>query len=171
VRRRLFIAAVLVQVIVLVGWVASLERALASASLVRLEVVPVDPRDLLRGDYVQLRYRVSTVASDLFAPPLGGGHWGETVYVALAPKGDVWEVVAASLARANLALQPGQRVLAGRILSEPSPNVVITYGIERYYVPEGKGTPPRGRMDAEVALTADGRAFLRQLFIDGRPYP
>jgi uncharacterized membrane-anchored protein len=42
---------------------------------------------------------------------------------------------------------------------------------ERYYVPEGKGTPPGGKMEAEVALTPDGRPFLTRLLVDGRPYP
>jgi hypothetical protein len=30
---------------------------------------------------------------------------------------------------------------------------------------------PPGRQEAEVALTADGRAFLARLFVDGKPYP
>jgi uncharacterized membrane-anchored protein len=49
--------------------------------------------------------------------------------------------------------------------------VRLDYGIGRYYVPEGKGTLPRGATEAEVALTPDGRAFLIRLFVDGRPYP
>lgn len=47
----------------------------------------------------------------------------------------------------------------------------VFYGIEHYYVREGKGTPPRGKMEAEVALTADGTPLLTRLFVNGRPYP
>ncbi|PYM18062.1 MAG: hypothetical protein DMD81_06920 [Candidatus Rokuibacteriota bacterium] len=170
-RRNLFIAAVVLQFVVLIGWVASLERALASASLIRLDVAPVDPRDLLRGDYVRLRYGISSVPADLFTPPFSGEHWGETVYVVLAARDRAWTAVAASLTRGRVALGPGQRVIIGKIASGSAPTVTVTYGIERLYVPEGKGTLPRGVIQADVALTADGRPFLKRVFVDGRPYP
>jgi uncharacterized membrane-anchored protein len=47
--------------------------------------------------------------------------------------------------------------------------VRVDYGIERYYVPEGKGTILGGRVEAEIALTESGRPFLTRLFVDGRP--
>ena len=31
--------------------------------------------------------------------------------------------------------------------------------------------PPSGKMEAEVALTADGRPLLTRLYVNGRPYP
>jgi Predicted membrane protein (DUF2157) len=45
------------------------------------------------------------------------------------------------------------------------------YGIERFYVPEGRGMLPRGRVEAEISLPSSGRALLTRLFVDGRPYP
>jgi hypothetical protein len=47
----------------------------------------------------------------------------------------------------------------------------VVFGIERLYVPEGKGVLPRGRVEAEIALTESGRPFLTRVFVDGRPHP
>ena len=73
------------------------ERALASGTLVLLETRPVDPRDLLRGDYVILNYKISDVPLALFSPAQTNGlPPGQTVYVALEPRGEFYEVVQAS---------------------------------------------------------------------------
>ena len=66
-RRGLFIAAVLVQALVLVAWSASLEWELAGAERIRLEVVQRDPRDLLRGDYVSLQYVIADIPLETIA--------------------------------------------------------------------------------------------------------
>lgn len=170
-RRRLFFLAVLLHAGVLIGWAASLETARARAATVRLEVVLRDPRDLLRGDYVWLNYGVSDIPLSAFVSP-PSAHPGDRVYVALAPKGGVWEAAAASLSKEKLGLAPDQRLLVGTVqYVRPRQGVRVVYGIERYYVPEGKGTPPRGKIEADIALTADGRPFLTRLLVEGRPYP
>jgi len=176
-RRRLFVALVLLHALVLLGWGATLERARARAPHVRLEVLPVDPRDLLRGDFIALRFAISTLTEAQFvgrAPDWSDV--GHPVYVALVPKDGVYVAAAASLDRAALSSRAG-RLIVGRVMYAPQMGRAsrmpfgIEYGIERYYVPEGKGNPPPGRREAEVAITADGRAFLERLFIDGAPYP
>jgi len=170
VRRRLFLAAVVLHGLVLLGWAGALERERATATPIRLAVVQRDPRDLLRGDYVTLNYAISDVPLHLFAGPRPSSG-GRRVWVLLEPRGAVWEAVAASLERARLSLAPGQRVIVGTLLWGGPRGARVEYGIERYYVPEGKGTPPGGRIEAEVRLTADGRPHLARLFVDGRPYP
>src|ERR1039458_9311882 len=73
------------------------ERALAGGKVVLLETRPVDPRDLLRGDYVTLNYKICDVALRLFSPALTNGLApGENVYVDLEPRGQFHEVVLAS---------------------------------------------------------------------------
>jgi uncharacterized membrane-anchored protein len=171
-RRRLFLLGVLLHVAILIGWAGWLELARARAVTVRLEVVPGDPRDLLRGDYVWIRYRISEIPWSRFVP-IQRPEDGQRVYVALAPRDGVHEAVAASLSRATLPLPRGHLLLLGTV-EYPSwrdRGTRVVFGIERYYVPEGKGTPPRGKMEAEVALTPDGRPFLTRLLVDGRPYP
>lgn len=171
-RRGLFIAAVVLQALVLVGWSASLEWELASAVRIRLEVVQRDPRDLLRGDYVWLQY----VIADIPLETIAGGRpdYGDRVWVTLAPQDNVYALAAAN--RAPVAPGPGQRVIVGRVqtlsTTARGPEVHIVYGIERLYVPEGRGVLPRGgKFEAEIALAAGGRPFLTRVFVDGRPYP
>ena len=99
-RRRLFLAGVLLHAVVLLGWALSLEAARARAVTIRLETLPVDPRDYLRGDYVWLRYRVSDLSPSAFRGL--SPDWsdlGRPVYVALEPRGPFHEVAAASLTR------------------------------------------------------------------------
>ena len=171
-RRGLFTAAVFVQALVLVAWSASLEWELAGAERIRLEVVQRDPRDLLRGDYVSLQY----VIADIPLETIAGGRpdYGDRVWVTLRLQDSVYTLAAAS--RAPVTPGPGQRVIVGRMqsLSNTSgrrPEVHLVYGIERLYVPEGRGVLPRGKVEAEIALAEGGRPFLTRVFVDGRPYP
>ncbi|HET7876039.1 MAG TPA: GDYXXLXY domain-containing protein [Methylomirabilota bacterium] len=171
-RRRLFIVGILLHAGVLAAWAGSLEYGRARATVIRLETAPVDPRDLLRGEYVWLRYKISEIPLGAVVGDADLDHPGRRVYVALRPQGPYHEVVAASLSRDTLPLGPGQLVIVGTTeWHRRGRGVQVTYGIERYYVPEGKGTPPAGKLEAEVAVTGDGRALLNRLFVDGRPYP
>ena len=177
-RRRLFAVLVILHALVLAGWAATLEQARARAAHVRLEVRPVDPRDMLRGDYIWLSYAISTLGEEqLVGRRPDWSDLGQPVYVALGPRDGLHVVAAASLDRATLSLGPGQRLLVGRLTygassgrGAPSARGVV-YGIERYYVPEGRGFLPPGRREAEVAITADGRAFLVRLYVDGTSFP
>ncbi len=172
-RRRLFVLGIVIQAAVLIGWAASLEWARAGAVTIRLETAPVDPRELLRGDYVLLSYKISEIPLSAFVGERpGNDHIGFPVYVALVPRGGFHEAVAASVDPARLALEPGQLRLVGTLNWQiQGRGAHVTYGIERYYVPEGKGVLPRGKIEAEVAVTADGRPFLTRILVDGRPYP
>jgi uncharacterized membrane-anchored protein len=42
------------------------EKTLSSGKLVLLELAPVDPRSLMQGDYMSLRYAIANVANDSF---------------------------------------------------------------------------------------------------------
>jgi uncharacterized membrane-anchored protein len=169
VRVRLFVAAVCVHALVLVGWAAGLEWDLARAPRIRLALAQRDPRDLLRGMYVDLRFEIQDIPAGMLAG--AAPEPGERIWVTLAPKDGVYSAVAAS--RTRLSPGPDQRVIVGRVQwsTGPSRPVSVRYGIERFYVPERAPTVPRGRLEAEVALTEAGRPFLTRLFVDGRPYP
>ena len=170
-RRQLFVAIVAVHAAFLLAWAGALEWGRATGTTIRLDVVERDPRDLLRGDYITLSYEISTLPpaalESAAAIPPGGRVW-----VVLEPDGPTWRVAAAAPSREALALQPGQRLITGTVRSERRDSGPrVDYGIERFYVPEGKGTPPAGRMQAEVALSTDGQPQLLRLVVDGRPYP
>jgi len=156
-----------------VAWIlattATQEINLHSAPTVLLETRPVDPRDMLRGDYVILGYKISQVPVGLFQPPLKEAPpAGKTVYVTLEPRDKFHEAVSASLERPPT--QAGQMVLCGTTAhSWQTGNVRVSYGLERFYVAEGTGNL-QGKLTVEAAVPKSGRATIKQVFVDGKPY-
>ena len=173
------LAAAFVLQAALVGWLIA-DRALLirNGHEVRLAVVPVDPRDMLRGDYIVLTYDISRLDSaaldgdDAFA-------YGDTVYVALAgADGAAWKATAMTHA------QPaGGTWIRGTVdivrrgvtdCTEDCQTYGVDYAIEKFFVPEGTGreleTLRNGQhLAVDVALGGDGRAALKRLLVDGTP--
>ena len=150
--------------------VATQEFGLARGETALLETRPVDPRDLLRGDYVILNYKISDLSRDLFQPRLTNQvPPGTDVFVVLEPRGKFHEAVHATLKRPDVAA--GQLVLRGTSAHSwrAGSAVHIEYGLERYYVAEGKGNPD-GKLTVEIAVPRSGRAIIKQVFINDRPY-
>ena len=168
--RRWFYLLAATQAIFLTGWAAWHEWIVRVSPSVLLEVLPVDPDELLRGTYIRLNYSISTIPESMLTGQPDSGDTAGTgrFCVSLAQQGDYWKTASASYGRCP----PGGRDrIQGRYdYKDGSGNVHVEYGIGRYYVPEGKGNP-RGRLSARVALTPDGRPFLTQLFEEGKPYP
>lgn len=174
-KTKLLITVIALQVAWVIGTVAVQETKLARGVVVRLETAPVDPRDLLRGDYVILGYKISTLSGALFAaPPAKELPPGTPVYVRLAKRGEFHEAEAASLD--PLEAEPEHPVLRGKTRwtwvapGRTNSAVTVEYGLERYYVREGTGTPPRGKLTADVAIPTSGNAVIRQIYLDGKPY-
>ena len=78
------------------GIILSKEQTLRTGRMVVLETVPVDPRDFLRGDYVVLRYKLSSLDLNQIESKKKWYHYlpGERIYVKLEPKGKFWQAVA-----------------------------------------------------------------------------
>lgn len=171
-RSRWFWAAVALQVLVLLGMTGMRAYTLATGTRVLLKTLPVDPRDLFRGDYVRLRYEISRL-------PVGqvqaAGHElrrGDVVWVLLAPGQPHWQAVAAGPRRP----EPGPRQVAvqGRVqYREDGPEgqyLHVEYGIESFFVPEGEGRRlerPEIQLDVEAAVDRFGRAAIARVFADG----
>ncbi|MDP3410949.1 GDYXXLXY domain-containing protein [Bosea sp. (in: a-proteobacteria)] len=169
----------------LLALVQSRAGILRSGTEVRLKTVPVDPRDLFRGDYVVLAYPISLVE----ATPAGGAppfRRGETVYVSLAADAEGF-ARATGVARARPAVSGTDVVMAGRVVStgacavneagQPdcaagARRLRIAYGLESYFVPQGQGrrieTTPRARIEVVAAVSASGEAAIKRLLIDGK---
>lgn len=171
---RIFAAIVAGQILFLAGWAGSHEWTLRVAPTIRLETEPVDPRDILRGDYVILAYPIQRVPLDRFTPPrTAPPRVGTAVFVELRPDGGFHRLGRASLE--PLTPGPGNLVVRGKVGErgwQPAGagTVWVTYGIEKFFVPEGKGNP-RGKIVAMVAVGPGGRARLKGLTVDGRPFP
>ncbi len=155
--RMAVVAAIVFQLIILVAMILGRTVPFVGAQTVLLKVEPVDPRDLLRGDYVTLGYAFNRV-------PWSGYQPRQLVYVTLVPESD------------------GRHYRVGEFLHQPPASGVFirgttqgngraTFGIESYYVQEGNGrdyesAARRRRLWAEVALAGDGNATLRGLVIE-----
>lgn len=166
---KLFIVMLVLQTAWILGTTFVQERGLAAGTVVLLETQPVDPRDLLRGDYITLNYKISDVPLNAFSPPRTNGlSPGTTVFVVLEPRGNFYEVANASTE--SLTPAKGQVVLRGRTQSWWSQsNVHLEYGLERYYVHEGTGNP-RGKITVQAAVPGSGRAQIKAVFLDGKPF-
>lgn len=136
---------------------------------VTLALRPVDPRDLLRGDYVILNPEIQLVDTGIGVPAEVFG--GDDVWVVVAPDDD-----GISRAVAVLSAPPtdGRIALKGRVSSTPSASdtvLRIDYGLDAFFVPEGQGLEverlPRDRVRLVVAVSADGRSAPLRLVADG----
>src|SRR4030042_7036272 len=59
--RAKFILLVLFQAVLLIGIIAYRQHWVSTGEKILLRTVPFDPRDLFRGDFVDLRYEISTL--------------------------------------------------------------------------------------------------------------
>lgn len=167
----------LIQCGILLYMIQSRASILQNGTEVTLKTEPVDPRDLLRGDYVVLGYAISSfpateiegdssIRFDEFSP----------IYVALKKGADgIWVKSRASVSPiADLA--PDEALIAGRarygFTPKSSDTLSVDYGIERFYVPEGEGRAIEAernerRIDAVVMIDTKGRAQIKRLLDAG----
>ena len=169
---KLLILVLALQTAWLLATVATQEFALTHGKTILLETKRVDPRDVLRGDYLILNYKISDVPGNLFSPPVKNDLApGAKIFVALAPgTNQFYEVTRAST---NAFAPAGNEVLlvgksTGRWWNATN-STHVTYGIENYFVAEGTGNPT-GKLTVQAAVPASGRAKIKQVFVDGKPY-
>ncbi|MHC4046947.1 GDYXXLXY domain-containing protein [Bradyrhizobium sp. 23AC] len=175
----LFGVAVLLQCLLLVLMVADRMQILREGHEVTLQTQPVDPRDLLRGDYVVLRYDISQVPAGALAGKPADAR-NPIVFVKLAPNAD--GLYAAVSVHAEPAPVTAPDVLIrGRVSYSCGSNVrtfcdklTIKYGLESYFVPEGEGKKlEQARNQQKIRIVAavlpSGRAAIKRLLLDGAP--
>jgi uncharacterized membrane-anchored protein len=160
------------QILVLTGMIAGKAITQRSGESILLRVVPVDPRDLFRGDYVILGYEISRIPPGgingiaVSRTPGNASDWqGRMVYVSLVLESDGLHYGGGTVS--TVPPPPGVRFIEGTV-ADPRR---ITFGIESYFVQEGKGKKYEDairnhRLSAEVALTSSGHAALRGLRIE-----
>ena len=109
-----YILAALVLCGLILAIVVQRAAILRNGQEARLEVVPVDPRDLFRGDYVVLDYRIGTVN----APLDGAFTRGQQVFVTLRPDANsMSRAVAISAERPAVT---GDDIVISGFVSSPS---------------------------------------------------
>lgn len=168
--------AAAVQVAALVSMIWGRVDLLKNGREIVVDVIPVDPRDIFRGDYVILGYNFAQVARETTPMPDGARQNG-IIYLTLEPDGQSWKAGALSLEWPE-TIPAGALVLKGRV-DQIGPRPTggregrVRFGIENYFVPEGTGyaieTAVRDKkVKAVLAIGRDGTAALKALEIDGK---
>ncbi len=173
---------ILVQIAVLLGMIAMKQWTLDTGTPVVLETAPVDPRSLFSGDYVRLGYAISTLRLDALA---GDKEFKrhDRIYVVLQPSTPYATPIAVyhqmPAARAGEVVIRGEVEFAGNVFWNPQTRksenvrtVMVRYGIENYYVPEGTGRAlerPAGnaKIAVRVAVDHSGTAGILGILING----
>jgi len=181
-RRNLWlaIAAVAFGQAAVLGWMIWDRVALlASGREVLLDVVPVDPRSLFRGDYVVLGYDISRfkLPAGMAAPERNA-----PFYITLRKgAGDTWQAVAGS-AETPAQVQPDEAVIKGRVdyvalppsgQKQEATVIGLHYGIESFFVPEGSGRELETmvgdkKISALIAIGSGGEAAIKGLISEGK---
>ncbi|MCK9420892.1 MAG: GDYXXLXY domain-containing protein [Nitrospirae bacterium] len=237
-----FILIVCLQVLLLLGIIAYREYWIATGDKVVLKTTPVDPRDLFRGDYVNLTYEITNLLLDSgsqkpdFLPgqsiyvnldmiadgtsfaasvskerPASGQYiqgrvrneyreskWnltfqddngvkrevthsgmqglkkGDAITACLDNQGSMLSYNKDNAAYKQPCWQGIQPVhgIVGEITEIRTKKVNVQYGIESYFVEEGKGIQleqgrnVRGPMKVEVSLRKDGKGIISRLLPD-----
>jgi len=144
-----FIGAIVFLVAALGLFIISQERILSGGEVTILKTAPVDPRDLLRGEYVILAYEIQQDQQISAFIEKSSLRTGDPVFISL--KEDARGV--ASLADVHVNKPHGQSDLW--LQGEVRGNRVSFPDIEQYFVPEGAGLPIERLGDsihAEISL-------------------
>ncbi len=165
-KKKIFIGLGIFWVVILGGFIGFKEFTVRSGEEVLLKTVPVDPRDLFRGDYVVLRYKISSIDLALF-PDSPVFVANNTIYVEIEKGADGYGAVS------NLSKEPlkGKLFIKGVVQSVYNQTIQAEYGIESYFVPAGKGLVIErwrsGGVDAKVAIDRFGNAIIKTILLDG----
>jgi uncharacterized membrane-anchored protein len=136
----LFVVFVGLQLLVIGGFFAQRLFTLSTGAQVVLRTVPIDPRDLIRGEYVALRYEISTINQYMAYDQ--SFKVGDPIYVTLEKNSydDMWHAASVS----KTAPTDYSIAIKGKVTSIPSAdndvwntrmkNIGVEYGIERYFV-------------------------------------
>ncbi len=182
-RKWIIISVILLQVAVLAYMAGEREYILRTGRIVFLRTVPVDPRDIFRGDYVSLRYEISRVKGDLLRDGLSNfckkdkrGNYiysgnerrkmrGKPVYGLLnVGADDIAELIYLTDKKPSEGL-----FISGRIDYLGFGGLDVRYGIEAYFVEQGKGKEiekamlqsMRTPLEMEAAISSNGTAVLK----------
>jgi uncharacterized membrane-anchored protein len=197
-QKKIFYLTIVFWLLIFSGFILFKEYTLRTGTEVILKTEPVDPRDLFRGDYVTLNYEISTLDLDEIPAEDHDFNYNDRIYLALelengygVPKkiyknppddelyikGTVkeliydWEEDEDGLITEEPIVKPIEEPIEEPRLKE----LRIEYGIESYFVPEGRGIEIESQqwtgeegVDVKVVVDKYGNAVIKSLLIDGK---
>ncbi len=182
-RRLAFILIPIIWLAVIWGIVGYKEYQLSSGREVVLKTVPVDPRDIFRGEYVALRYDISEFDYYRYSFMARKGYQnyaevGDTIYLRLNNDGSIYapntgmpqfSTVQPSYGEFYInGVVTGNREIPQNLETSANMRMTVKYGIESYFVPEGTGgeieaLARKGDLKIRVVIDKNGNATIKSL--------
>jgi uncharacterized membrane-anchored protein len=138
-------------------------------TVVPLALVPVDPRDLLRGDYVIINLSITQVSTEIPGSKTVGS--GDVVFVGLVSEG---KEPATPIIVSKRREDAGPLAIQGTVQSVASNQIRIDYDMDAFFLPEGEGLIIEkldlDRILLEVSIAPDGRSLPMTLLVDGKAF-
>jgi len=145
--------------LILGGFILYVSIPLLGTKTAVLATQPVDPFDLIRGQYIIIRYEIDSI------PPIDGAETGDNVYVSLMKDANgTSRYKSASLDKPSR----DDLFIRGEITSIYESGMSVEYGIEQYFFERGARFETRG-LEVEVKLSDNGGARIVELLQDGKP--
>ena len=176
-KTKLVILAAGLQLAVLVFMAAQRELVVRSGETVYLRTMPVDPRDIFRGDYVRLRYEISQVPASAWQDELRSLTNAAARDRRRAKDRRVYAVLerdarGVGTLRALTGRRPEEGLfIRGRTDTVWTGGMAVRYGLEAFFVEQGRGLElERGRtrpdgirvpLEMETAVGVSGLAVLK----------
>jgi len=167
-KKKIFILIGIFWIVIIGGFIAFKEFTLQTGDEILLKTRPIDPRDLFRGDYVILRYEISTINTDTLSYKGSDFKEEDKVYVLL----NVNDNKIGSLSDIDKNKPSSEEIfIEGIVKSAYNNRLNVEYDIESYFVPEGKGKEIErnlGEIYTKVAVDNFGNAVIKSLVLDGK---
>lgn len=167
--KKTFIIAMLIPAIAILAFIGYYYYTYSLGEGILLKTVPVDPWDLFRGDYVILRYEITTID---FTHILSTGNFtkGDDIYATLSKGEKFWNIT--KVGNNKPAPQSNEVCMKGKVISSYGNKLTVDWGIESYFVPEGKGRSierEARNLSVKVAVDSNCRAIIKELYIKDEP--
>jgi uncharacterized membrane-anchored protein len=166
--RKQFVGIAVAQILVLFGLGVPKAYTLFTGNVITVECAPIDPVDLFRGEYADLRFKgISEIETQ------NKFKMGQSVYVVLAKSADKATWTATSCSKHCPKLADGEIVLKGKITdltwtAKNKPRKIrVGYGFEHLFLPPGKSMALQNNarnLRVKLAVNNSGDAVIRQVF-------
>ncbi|NQV36423.1 MAG: GDYXXLXY domain-containing protein [Candidatus Marinimicrobia bacterium] len=168
IKKKSVIAIIIFWSVVLIGFILLKQYTLQMGTEVMLRTVPVDPRDLFRGDYVMLRYDINRISIDSILTEEEPYKKDDQIYLKL----DTSSKYARPIQISRSVFEEGI-FISGTVTSSNDKILNSEYGIETYFVRQGTGKEIErkiGNLDVKVAIDKHGNSLIKALIYDGEIY-
>ncbi len=165
--KKTFIIIIIFWIIILGSFISYKQYTLSSGTEIILKTVPVDPKDLFRGDYITLSYEISTIDLTLYQD-ISTLIPNTSIYVIF----DKDEYGYSKVKNLSISRPESGIFIKGDVKSKTGNFIRVIYGIESYFIPEGKGRDienKRGQgIDAKIMVDKFGNAVLKKILLDSK---